>query len=756
MGESSPKHKGTDGTRLEATDGCRIGAVFWSRRSFWLTTAGSKTTAQRVLFLGLATIALIYAFLAGLRTVWDPDAFWQLATGRWVTHRHQVFSTDVFSYTAQGQPWIYPVGSSVLLYAVYLIGRYALLSWLGAVACAGTVALLLRRGSAMSAAIAILAVPVIAGRTAPRAEMFTVVLFAAYLSILWQNYHTSRARLWLLPPLMVAWVNFHLGFVAGLGLILAFVGIDFLETLFAGERRAEAVQRLRRAWPWFLATAVATLANPWGWGIYSALARQNRAMAVHSGWIAEWGSIPLNWTTAPAIFSLSSRNGTFYQLLVIGVLAAMVALFQRQPGAAILLIASIYLGAQHVRMNALAACVVIVIGGSFLFSAAQHVASRISSRRIHLVVAVCAVAVLAPLVFVRVVNVVKNRNDSGGTFGTGLDWRYPQRAAEFIEVQKPPDEIFNTYNEGGYLVWEFGFKHRDYFDGRAIPFGPDSFSHQAELMQSSPDSDLWRREAERYNINTIILPLNRFESVLGVLKTFCKSSDWRPVYLDEVSIVLVRRTEKTEDLIKRFPVNCSTAPLPVGGPAQSRGAAFNQWANAASVLAALGRDTEALTAADRAQEISPDSSFVPWLRGNIYFTRDLRAEAEREYLRAISLEPRESLFWFSLATLYEHEGRISETIRAQKRAIELASAPQPNELLKLAQLYLDSGQPRAALDTYDKAVRNASPDVLAASGARTFTYDVALGRASAWRALGDPKRAASFDEEAVRDLLPQK
>jgi len=125
MGESSPKHKGTDGTRLEATDGCRIGAVFWSRRSFWLTTAGSKTTAQRVLFLGLATIALIYAFLAGLRTVWDPDAFWQLATGRWVTHRHQVFSTDVFSYTAQGQPWIYPVGSSVLLYAVYLIGRYA-------------------------------------------------------------------------------------------------------------------------------------------------------------------------------------------------------------------------------------------------------------------------------------------------------------------------------------------------------------------------------------------------------------------------------------------------------------------------------------------------------------------------------------------------------------------------------------------------------------------------------------------------------
>jgi hypothetical protein len=149
------------------------------------------SAAGRRLFLALATIALVYAFLASLRTVSDPDAFWQLATGRWVAQHHHVFSTDVFSYTAQGQPWIYPVGSGLLLYVVYLIGGYTLLSWLGAAGCVGTIALLLRRGSAVSAAIAILAIPLMAGRTAPRAEMFTLVLFAAYLSILWQNYQRA-------------------------------------------------------------------------------------------------------------------------------------------------------------------------------------------------------------------------------------------------------------------------------------------------------------------------------------------------------------------------------------------------------------------------------------------------------------------------------------------------------------------------------------------------------------------------------------
>ena len=201
-----------------------------------LTTADTPATdtsrLDRRLFLILAAIALIYAFLAGLRTVSDFDLGWQLATGRWVAQHHHIPSTDVFSYTAQGEPWIYPVGSGLVLYAAYLLGGYALISWLGALACVATVALLLRRGSAVSAGIAILAVPLIAWRTTPRADMFTVVLFAAFLSLLWENYQTGRARLWLLPLLMVAWVNLHFGFAAGLALILAYVGVELSETIF--------------------------------------------------------------------------------------------------------------------------------------------------------------------------------------------------------------------------------------------------------------------------------------------------------------------------------------------------------------------------------------------------------------------------------------------------------------------------------------------------------------------------------------------
>src|SRR5271169_15045 len=142
------------------------------------TSITDGSAFERRLFHALAFLALTYAFLAGLRTVQDFDVGWQMATGRWIVQHHSVPSIDVFSYTAQGQPWIYPVGAGIFFYAAYLLGGYVLLSWIGAAACCGTVALLLRRGSAFSAGLAILAIPLIAFRTTPRADMFTVVLFA--------------------------------------------------------------------------------------------------------------------------------------------------------------------------------------------------------------------------------------------------------------------------------------------------------------------------------------------------------------------------------------------------------------------------------------------------------------------------------------------------------------------------------------------------------------------------------------------------
>jgi len=710
-----------------------------------------ETGSRRAWFLLLAALAAVYALLAGLHTIADADLFWQLATGRWVAQHHYVFSTDVFSYTAQGQPWIYPAGSGLILYLVYRIGGYALLSWVGAVASAGTVMLLLRRGSVVSAVIAILSLPLIAARCEPRAEMFTVVLFAAFLSILWQQHEGGGARLWILPLLMAAWVNLHLGFIAGLALIVSFVGMELLEMLLTDERRIAAVNRLRRAWPWYVASALATLANPWGWGIYSAIVRQDRAMALHSSWIAEWASVRLNWASIAIALSLRSPRGTLYWIGAIAVMAAIAAIVKRRPGPALLLLASLYLGLQHIRVDSLFAAVVVVAGGGSL----QAFASSMANARWRSALATGAATAGVLLVGLRCADVVANRGNHGTTqFGTGLSWWLPQRAAEFIDRNHLLGEIFNTYDDGGYLVWRLGPARRDYVDGRAIPFGGEIFRHESELMGSPLDSELWRQEAARFHINTVLLPVLRYEGLGPTLKSFCASDGWQPIYLDEVSAVFVRRMPETEELIARSGVDCSTAPLPVGPIATAREDAYNQWANAAYSLFALGRYADALIAADHANRLAPDSFFPVGLEGSIFLAIGKRMDAEREFRQALALAPDAPASWFALASLYQEEGRLQEAIAVQRRGIDVLSTAQPEQLLRLAQFYLEARQPRAALQAFDKLERGAPPDLLAASGERSLRYQVAVGRAAAWRTLGDNRRAASLEDESVRDLVP--
>ena len=171
-------------------------------------------------------LALVYALLAGLKTVADYDLGWQLATGRYILEHHSIPSTDVLSSTARGNEWIYPPGSGILLYAIHHhLGGWSALSWLNALACLATIALLVFSGGRLTALLALLAVPAISYRTEPRSELFTTVLFAAFFGILWRHHRGDRARLWLLPLLMALWVNLHTGFAAGLALIAGYAAL---------------------------------------------------------------------------------------------------------------------------------------------------------------------------------------------------------------------------------------------------------------------------------------------------------------------------------------------------------------------------------------------------------------------------------------------------------------------------------------------------------------------------------------------------
>jgi Flp pilus assembly protein TadD len=600
--------------------------------------------------------------------------------------------------------------------------------------------------------------------------MFTTILFAAFLCLLWRHYREGPERtapLWLLPILMVAWVNLHLGFAAGLALCGVYIGLELLELPFS-TKRATARTRLRRAWPWLALTGIATLANPWGAHIYIALSRQAQAQSLHTAWLVEWENIRPSWTSLQQALDWRDSQSSFWWLLAIALVCAGIALWRKQWGTALLLLSSGYVTIQHVRVQALFASVVVVVGGSILQETGEAARSTTSRPRVpktwKILSASPAIllltAALTGLAGIRSWDLVTNRYYLRSTqlslFGTGLSWWFPERAADFLQRQKLPANVFNGYSLGSYLTWRLSPGYPDYIDGRALPFGPQLFFRAYDLGVEPPDSAAWRQEADARGINTILVSLARYDGItlFPQLPAFCRSQAWRPVYLDEVSAIFVRRTPQTSSLIDRLHIDCdkvSFAPLTYLGPYASmreRAEQFNSWANAAGILYSLGRYSEALAYLDHAQNIFSDNANLHLTRALVLEHTGRAAEAEAEFRTSIRIEPSDES-WFDLGLFYMTQQRYADAVELFRRSAESSSRPHDMWMM-LGQAYLQLNQPQPALVAFDKAEASSPFREGGESLGAGFNSIVATGRAKAWYQLGDLAQAVSFQEEAVK------
>jgi len=717
--------------------------------------------SQRWVFLALAALALGYALLAGLRTVGDFDTGWQLAGGRYIVENRAIPSTEVHSYTAPGAPWIYPAGSQALLYLLYLAGGFAALSWLNAATCAATIALLLRAGGVLTAFLAVIAVPGIAHRTVPRADLFTTVLFAAFLLVVWRHYRGQPAPLWTLPVLMAAWVNLHLGFIAGLGLLAAYAGMEALELPFAA-RRAAALARLKAAAPWMLAAAAATLLNPWGWWNYTALARQGRVMEQHAAFIGEWSGVNLSAATLAEALDWRNPESGYWWLLLAAAAGCGVSLWRGRLGPALLLAGTSWYSLAHVRFQGLFALVTVVVAGSLLSepwrteedaAEAGGGAPRAPSR-----VAYVALAVALLLGVVRVADLASNRyylaSGQLSLCGAGASWWFPEDAAAFLLREKLPGNVFSDYNLGGYLSFRIGPQYRSYLDGRAVPFGPERFTRQRQLMNTPPDSPEWDAETERWQINTLIFSVARYAGLGSIpLQQFCRSRNWRPVYLDHAAVIFVRQRPENEDWIRRLAVDCATVPfsppaaIPAGPSSRAAAELYHFHMNTASIAYVLGRDRDAAGALDRAERIFYDDSNLHLLKAQLFQANNRTAEAKVAYLASLQLRATDAA-WHALGRLYIAERNYAEAARCLEEAARISQQPY-DRWVTLGQLYAALNRQHDALAAFARAEAASPYRGDSETLGPEFYARIAEGRGRVWRARGDAGAAIVFFEQAV-------
>jgi MYXO-CTERM domain-containing protein len=728
----------------------------------------SESTRGR-LFTVVAFLAVSYAALACLHTVGDFDLGWQLATGRYQFQHHTIPAVEVLSYTAAGTPWHYPPFSASLLYAIYKAFGYAGLTWLCVAASVVLTVYVLERavpGKNLAVAmLLVLAAPSLAYRLAPRADLFTTVFFGVMLCELWRFHCGQKARLWLLPVVMLLWVNLHPGFIAGLDLLGAYLLMEALELPFA-KMRAEAIGRLRRAWPWLAVAAAALLVNPWG-GAAFRQAQQLTRIDPSLPPVGESTSVRLSWHLARQALDVRDPDSSFCWLLGIAAVALLLALRRRHYGAGLILGLAMVSAIQRLRYQGLFSIVVTVIGGTLLAEAGAEIAERLRARtrdgesrgRAWSVVECSSVALMVALgavTVLRIADLVTNRyyvvSSSITSFGAGESGWFPERAAAFIEAERLPGNIFQPINIGGFSAFRLGPGYPNYIDGRFDHLAPEIFKEEDMLLQRSPDSPEWRQIAERRNINVILLSLPR-QGFGGLnLNAYCSASAWRPIYLDDVSMVLLRRTPQNQPWVDRLEVNCQSAPLRPPANA-TKIESYNYLANSGAVLYVLARDAEAERAWRGALELEPDDPNIHLFLAQLYQQEQKPAEAEREFRAA--LRGRESMAaWYGLGRLLAMQHRYAEAEQAIAKAIPMAPVPV-NQYKALAQVQLRLNKTGPALANLLEAERIGPTAQDGSPSACEFRAQVAEGRAEAARQAGELGHALEYQQKAVRQTPQQ-
>jgi tetratricopeptide (TPR) repeat protein len=103
-------------------------------------------------------------------------------------------------------------------------------------------------------------------------------------------------------------------------------------------------------------------------------------------------------------------------------------------------------------------------------------------------------------------------------------------------------------------------------------------------------------------------------------------------------------------------------------------------------------------------EATPQSVLMNLNYGAALQTADRRAEAEGQYRRVISLNPKDSTAYVDLESLYIEEGRLDEAIAMYKQAI----AANPNDstaYFDLGVMFQQRGQDQEALAFYKKVLQ---------------------------------------------------
>ncbi len=477
----------------------------------------------------------------------DPDLWGHIKFGEDCWKAGEIIRYDPYSFTVYGGPWINHEWLTELIFygTYYFLGDAGLL--FGKLGIGFVIAAVLysicgmrEQNPLVCAAVMAGAIFIISPGFMIRPQLFSFLFFALFMYVLHLYFTQGKNLLFLLPLMMILWVNLHGGFLMGWAMLIAVTG---WETIRRGVRGSEFGVRGRRdfpltsypgpltpLWLWVFITSMATLVNPYGYELLVFLYRTVPMPRNISEWkpVILWDLSYLHFKFMALLFlittGLNLKKMSGWEVTVIGM--TLFASIRHQ---------------RHTPFFGMMAAPYLVHRLSMLISAVQKRFPKLTLTKVSRHILALFLILLASY---QMYEGIQQYAISGCRII--VDPReYPVAAVRFLKDNHIKGNVLIPFAWGEYAIWKLYPDCKISIDGRFETVYSDAVIQDHFIHPD--DKKQWESLINKYPTDIILAKQSVFfHNFINESKT------WVYVYSDNTAIIFLRDHEKNKEVLERF------------------------------------------------------------------------------------------------------------------------------------------------------------------------------------------------------------
>jgi len=472
----------------------------------------------------------------------DGDTGYHIRAGEYIIDNRTIPHHDIFSHIEPplewtAHEWLSEVFMALVHRAAGLTGIVVAFATLISLAFFVLFKFLRASGTGIlvAAMVVIFAASVSTIHWLARPHVFSLLITLVWYMVLDTHQYREKNRLYLLPPIMLLWVNLHGGFILGLVLIGVYIAGNLFIAIWRSDARQSARRKIKNLSLWFLVCLLATLLNPKGYKILLfpfgvigntyLMDHVNEFLSpnFHEHLIYEYMLLFMILVFCSSIVKLNAIE------ILLVLLFTHMSLYSGRyiPLYAIILSPILARQIDHLLQERSARSIV----KRFLRLSARTAETDAAAK--YLLWMIGAIVVSIVLVLTQQVSHRFDRDEA------------PLQALEFIMNEHIPGNMFNDDEFGDHIIYAAWPRYRVFFDGRSDMYGTERLKEYFRVIAAKPG---WEEVFKKYDITWVMYKTN------STLTSFLlERKDWHLIYSDKVASIFVKNIPENRYLIEKYP-----------------------------------------------------------------------------------------------------------------------------------------------------------------------------------------------------------